>query len=106
MAEEVQQGDGPEEPDDPNDVMSPERSQPTRGTVTFLAPELLRTATPLSGGLQPKPFRASPAVDVWALGVTLYLLLEGKLPWSVGGAGARGYAEVVDQILTAPIVFR
>jgi len=34
------------------------------------------------------------------------LLLEGRLPWSLAAnAGARGMADVVDQILTAPIDF-
>lgn len=42
------------------------------GTVEYLAPELLNGA------------KASPAVDIWALGVTLFYALEGYSPFRRG----------------------
>lgn len=43
-----------------------------RGTKLFMAPELLETGSARSGR----------AVDMWALGVTIYALLVGKLPFT------------------------
>lgn len=50
------------------------------GSMGFLAPEVLRGV------------RGSPDQDWWALGVTLYCLGEGRLPFDLEGllAGARG----------------
>jgi len=48
----------------------------TRGTVAFMAPELFSTTE--SQGT------CGEAVDVWALGVTFYTLLFGRLPWTPG----------------------
>jgi len=60
----------------------------TRGTVAFMAPELF-SATESQGGTP------GEAVDVWALGVTFYALLFGRLPWDLQSSGMRG---VVDQV--------
>jgi serine/threonine protein kinase len=87
---------------DEHDPRSPERSQPTRGTITFLSPEQLRIETPVVPSLDSRPrhFRPTPAIDVWAFGVTLYALLEGHLPWRITTRGG-----VIDQILSAQISF-
>ena len=47
------------------------------GTVEYLAPELLNGA------------KASPAVDIWALGVTLFYALEGYSPFRRGKPGTQ-----------------
>jgi serine/threonine protein kinase len=99
----------------------------TRGTVAFMAPELLRQSagrpamrsdvTVESAGAAASV--ASPAshdnhddkavtfdsvdgqaVDVWALGVTFYVLLYGTLPWAFASP-----AELYAQIADAPLRF-
>ena len=47
-----------------------------RGTRAFLAPELFSSRAAVDG----------KAVDVWALGVTFYTMLVGKLPWDTSDA--------------------
>jgi len=47
----------------------------TRGTLAFMPPEVLNPDAHECDG---------QAVDVWALGVTLYALLYGRLPWLIG----------------------
>jgi len=65
----------------------------TRGTVAFMAPEIVdATASTAAAG---------EAVDVWALGVTLYALLYGRLPWAMGG----GTYAVMQQIATKEIEY-
>ncbi|GAA2289510.1 hypothetical protein GCM10010145_69700 [Streptomyces ruber] len=60
----------------------------TVGTPQYLAPEL---AAPWS-----QPQEATPAADLWALGVTLYEAVEGRLPFR----GPTPY-EVLEQVRTA-----
>jgi serine/threonine protein kinase len=68
----------------------------TCGTVAFLAPELFSDeATGAEGATV-----CGRAVDVWALGVTLYILLYGKSPFM---ATAKG--NFIDAVLTADIDF-
>lgn len=63
-----------------------------RGTPAFLAPEILKPDTPpqsnllssSSSALMPAPTPAMHngcALDIWALGVTLFMILCGRLPW-------------------------
>jgi serine/threonine protein kinase len=58
----------------------------TRGTMAFLAPELLAIDEDTDAPLLLRPPVNGEAVDVWALGVTFYVMLYGKLPWEFGDA--------------------
>jgi len=90
------------------------------GTVAFMAPELLALETPRAANAPQTPAaafgpdapvdfgpaanahrrrHATTAVDVWALGITLYALLYGKLPWDVSRSGPT----VVDQIVRGQV---
>ncbi|MDC0723139.1 serine/threonine-protein kinase [Nannocystis bainbridge] len=53
------------------------------GTPGYVAPELLAGES-----------RASPTTDVYGLGVTLYKLMTGRLPWQPGSAGDITYAQM------------
>jgi len=82
-------------------TVSPERARLAGGgTTAFMAPELL---DPEAFGESPNVGpTVTPAADVWALGVTLYVLLYGKLPWQTAG---RGLAATVDAITHGEIQF-
>ncbi|WAS99319.1 serine/threonine-protein kinase [Nannocystis punicea] len=53
------------------------------GTPGYVAPELLAGES-----------RASPGTDVYGLGVTIYKLMTGRLPWQPGSAGDMTYAQM------------
>nr|WP_263429369.1 serine/threonine-protein kinase [Nannocystis pusilla] len=53
------------------------------GTPGYVAPELL------AGEVRP-----SPGTDVYGLGVTIYKLMTGRLPWRPGSAGEVTYAQM------------
>lgn len=61
----------------------------TEGTYHFLAPEC-------TTGAEYDPFQ----VDIWALGVTLYAMLQGTLPF---GTKAAGLTQVMDSIRDDPL---
>jgi serine/threonine protein kinase len=81
-----------------------------RGTAVYLAPELLRfepsgdadplTSPNVSVRERRKSLVIDAAVDVWALGLTLYTLLYGHLPWPLDN-GPDFMRAVVDE----PIIF-
>jgi serine/threonine protein kinase len=89
----------------------------TRGTTLFFAPELLEA--PSSNARSHAAADVSvetldndaenqssasvdgQAVDVWALGMTLYVLLYGRFPWG----SSKNMSECFDQIIGAPIAF-
>jgi serine/threonine protein kinase len=54
----------------------------TLGTMAFLAPELVNVQDATTAALSV----SGEAVDVWALGVTFYAMLYGKLPWEFDDA--------------------
>jgi [calcium/calmodulin-dependent protein kinase] kinase len=90
----------------------------TRGTMAFLAPELLASLDdgskdslewstnegPAAAGGCDSPVKAlkvsGEAVDVWALGVTFYVMLYGKLPWEFEDA-----RQLFKHIESSPIPF-
>lgn len=55
------------------------------GTPGYVAPELLAGEA-----------RASPATDVYGLGVTLYKLMSGRLPWTPSSTGDTTYAQMFE----------
>jgi serine/threonine protein kinase len=63
----------------------------TRGTTMFFAPELLDTENGEATD--------GKAVDVWALGLTFYVLLYGQFPWG----RVSSYQQCFDCIQSAPI---
>jgi serine/threonine protein kinase len=86
----------------------------TRGTLAFMAPELLDArrredeggpsacvVSPSAFGRGQLPSGAvdGEAVDVWALGVTLYVSLYGRLPWG----DLKNASELFDVIRNKPI---
>ena len=53
------------------------------GTPGYVAPELLAGES-----------RASPGTDVYGVGVTIYKLMTGRMPWQPGSAGDMTYAQM------------
>jgi serine/threonine protein kinase len=80
----------------------------TRGTMAFLAPELLVSPDDDSkDSLEWSTYELATiaavngeAVDVWALGVTFYVMLYGKLPWEFDDA-----QQLFKHIESSPISF-
>jgi serine/threonine protein kinase len=80
----------------------------TRGTMAFLAPELLASLDDGSkDSLEWSTYELATiaavngeAVDVWALGVTFYVMLYGKLPWEFDNA-----QQLFKHIESSPIAF-
>jgi serine/threonine protein kinase len=80
----------------------------TRGTMAFLAPELLVSLDDGSkDSLEWSTYELATiaavngeAVDVWALGVTFYVMLYGKLPWEFDDA-----QQLFKHIESSPISF-
>ena len=64
----------------------------TEGTYHYLAPESL-------SGEYFDPYQA----DIWALGITLYALVFGIVPFGQGAQG--GVEEIMNAIRTSPLVF-
>ena len=60
------------------------------GTLTFFSPELFEEQDDLDGC----------AIDIWALGITIYIMLYGKLPF-IGSS----YCEIKNSILHKDIMF-
>jgi serine/threonine protein kinase len=63
-----------------DDCLSSSAIHGTRGTIAFMAPELF-SATETQG-------TPGEAVDVWALGVTFFALLHGRIPFDVSSHNA------------------
>lgn len=72
----------------------------TAGTPAFFAPELCSSIDTTYLNLQQLTHHVTKAIDVWALGVTLYCLVYGQCPFS-----AATEFELFDLIPTAPLVF-
>ncbi|ORX68332.1 kinase-like protein, partial [Linderina pennispora] len=53
----------------------------TAGTPAFFAPELCCTAEELTRVLKEDPNVITSAIDIWAMGVTLYCLIYGRVPF-------------------------
>ncbi|CAD0204161.1 unnamed protein product [Chrysodeixis includens] len=62
----------------------------TVGTPAFRAPEAAAPADKYSG----------EAADIWSLGVTLYAMVTGKVPWAGGSA-----VELQKKVLSEPLTF-
>lgn len=78
-AGEISPESAPEDPTVLDDTELAKRA----GTPFFLAPETIWECTKGAEG-QPRP-QVTKAIDVWALGVTLYCLLFGKTPFPPPG---------------------
>lgn len=70
----------------------------TVGTPAFFAPELCHTN--LADDDAPAPPPVTHKIDIWALGVTLYCLLFGRVPFN-----ADSEFQLFDVIVHSPVVF-
>ena len=65
------------------------------GSIPFYAPEMFDKNAKLYGEKQ----------DLWALGVTLFYMTQGKLPFDSEKKGIQGQMEIRDKILNEEIDF-
>ncbi|KAI8844003.1 kinase-like domain-containing protein [Chytriomyces cf. hyalinus JEL632] len=70
----------------------------TAGSPAFFAPELCAAAKPIAR--HKSPMKIGAAIDVWALGVTLFCLVFGRVPFV-----AETEFELFHVICKAPLVF-
>jgi SNF1-activating kinase 1 len=71
----------------------------TVGTPAFFAPELIYTETDIfEGGKAPT---ITGAIDMWALGVTLYCMIYGRLPFMADG-GWSMYRKIIHEDVFSP----
>jgi serine/threonine protein kinase len=94
----------------------------TRGTVLFMSPEIVRASctTPKQAAITttaPTPFTLpsppSPSAesrahvdgklsDVWALGLTFYVLLYGRVAWGAHTHNAPAFDSILDHVIDFP----
>uniref|UniRef100_A0A7S1W0U5 Protein kinase domain-containing protein n=1 Tax=Neobodo designis TaxID=312471 RepID=A0A7S1W0U5_NEODS len=86
---------GPPSPDGLNGNRGDALGSAHAGTPIFQAPELLRESPPRD------PLAPPEAVDVWALGLSLFALLFGRLPWALE-TGRDFLRSVVEDPLVIP----
>jgi serine/threonine protein kinase len=91
--------DSPESPSGRPSALGPHVSDGPAGTPVYQAPELLATEfdTSKSDSVKPAP---RGAADVWALGLSLYALLFGKLPWPFESG-----PDFLRAVVTEPLAF-
>ncbi|KAK0446208.1 kinase-like domain-containing protein [Armillaria borealis] len=80
---------GPSAQDDPEDpILLTDTNLAIRaGTPMFMAPEVVYDSVCIDQTPPPPPQPITNAIDVWALGVTLYCLLFGKVPFAPKESG-------------------
>ena len=88
--------DGPTREDSSDDHL--------QGTIPFLAPEIIRLKqwsklSPKVAEQTAKPEQYGPAVGIWALGLSAFMLCTGNvLPWRV--VNMQGYEQFMEDIKT------
>ncbi|KAG7451387.1 kinase-like protein [Guyanagaster necrorhizus] len=80
---------GPSAQDDPEDpiLLNDTNLAIRAGTPMFMAPEVVYDIACIDQNDPPPPQPITNAIDVWALGVTLYCLLFGKVPFASKDSG-------------------